>query len=124
MNIGLIAHDSKKKLMQNFCIAYRGILCKHALYAAMGATMATYCGQNVGACKLDRLGHGIRACTLLGLGYSVIALCGMVCFAPQCAQLFLDPNELDAALLTELTARYILIQSLFFFPLALVNILR
>ncbi len=33
MNIGLIAHDSKKKLMQNFCIAYRGILCKHDLFA-------------------------------------------------------------------------------------------
>ena len=26
MTIGLIAHDAKKKLMQNFCIAYRGIL--------------------------------------------------------------------------------------------------
>ena len=33
MNIGLIAHDAKKILMQNFCIAYRGILCKHELYA-------------------------------------------------------------------------------------------
>ena len=33
MNVGLIAHDSKKKLMQNFCIAYKGILCKHNLYA-------------------------------------------------------------------------------------------
>jgi methylglyoxal synthase len=33
MNIGLIAHDSKKKLMQNFCIAYRGILGRHSLYA-------------------------------------------------------------------------------------------
>lgn len=33
MNIGLIAHDSKKKLMQNFCIAYRGIISKHELYA-------------------------------------------------------------------------------------------
>ena len=33
MNIGMIAHDSKKKLMQNFCIAYRGILSKHNLYA-------------------------------------------------------------------------------------------
>lgn len=33
MNIGLIAHDAKKKLMQNFCIAYRGILNKHSLYA-------------------------------------------------------------------------------------------
>ena len=33
MNIGLIAHDAKKVLMQNFCIAYRGILCKNELYA-------------------------------------------------------------------------------------------
>ncbi len=33
MNIGLIAHDSKKKLMQNFCIAYRGILSHHDIYA-------------------------------------------------------------------------------------------
>ncbi|MDF2589697.1 MAG: methylglyoxal synthase [Anaerocolumna sp.] len=33
MNIGMIAHDAKKKLMQNFCIAYRGILNKHELYA-------------------------------------------------------------------------------------------
>lgn len=33
MNIALIAHDAKKKLMQNFCIAYRGILNKHDLFA-------------------------------------------------------------------------------------------
>ena len=33
MNIGFIAHDAKKKLMQNCCIAYRGILARHDLYA-------------------------------------------------------------------------------------------
>lgn len=33
MNIGLIAHDNKKKLMENLCIAYRHILCKHNLFA-------------------------------------------------------------------------------------------
>ncbi len=33
MNIGLIAHDTKKVLMQNFCIAYRGILSKNELFA-------------------------------------------------------------------------------------------
>ena len=33
MNIGFIAHDAKKKLMQNCCIAYRGILSGHDLYA-------------------------------------------------------------------------------------------
>ncbi len=33
MKIGLIAHDAKKVLMQNFCIAYRGILIKNELYS-------------------------------------------------------------------------------------------
>ena len=33
MNIGLIAHDNKKKLMENLCIAYRHSLCKHDIYA-------------------------------------------------------------------------------------------
>lgn len=33
MNLALTAHDNKKKLMENLCIAYRHILCKHRLYA-------------------------------------------------------------------------------------------
>ena len=33
MNIALIAQDTKKELMVQFCIAYRGILAKHTLCA-------------------------------------------------------------------------------------------
>ena len=33
MNIALIAHDKKKELMVDFCIAYKGILSKHNLCA-------------------------------------------------------------------------------------------
>jgi len=33
MNIALIAHDKKKELMVQFCIAYCGILSKHTLCA-------------------------------------------------------------------------------------------
>lgn len=33
MKIGLVAHDEKKVLMQNFCIAYKGILSKNELFA-------------------------------------------------------------------------------------------
>ncbi len=33
MNIALIAHDKKKELMVQFCIAYKGILSKHMLFA-------------------------------------------------------------------------------------------
>lgn len=33
MNIALIAHDAKKELMVQFCIAYCGILSRHTLFA-------------------------------------------------------------------------------------------
>lgn len=33
MNIGIIAHNSKKSLIEDFCIAYKGILSKHEIYA-------------------------------------------------------------------------------------------
>lgn len=33
MNIALVAHDSKKVLMENLCIAYRHILIKNTLFA-------------------------------------------------------------------------------------------
>ncbi len=93
-------------------------------YDAMGATMATYCGQNVGAGKLDRLGRGVKDCALLGLGYSLAALGAMLLFAPACTMWFLDPQEEQLELLVSLTSRYILILTMFFFPLALVNIVR
>ena len=93
-------------------------------FDAMGATMATYCGQNVGACKLSRLGQGIRACALLGLGYSLIALAAMLLFAPQFAMFFLNPDEEQLTLLVKLTSQYIITLTAFFFPLALVNIVR
>ena len=90
-------------------------------YEAMGATMATYCGQNVGALKLDRLGQGVRSCILLGFGYATLALGVLLLFAPQLALLFLDADEGD---LIGYTAQYITILGMFFCLLTLVNILR
>lgn len=33
MNVGIIAHNSKKSLIEDFCIAYKGILGRHEVYA-------------------------------------------------------------------------------------------
>jgi len=33
MNIALIAHDNKKNLMGNLCVAYKNILAKHKIFA-------------------------------------------------------------------------------------------
>ena len=60
MNIGLIAHDAKKKLMQNFCIAYRGILSKHELYATgtTGRLIVEVTNLNVPKYLAGHLGGG------------------------------------------------------------------
>ncbi len=75
-------------------------------YDAMGATMATYCGQNVGAVKLDRLGQGIRACSLLGLHLRPLAFGGMLLFsAPSAPCCFLNPTEPELERLVALTTQ-------------------
>ena len=61
MNIALIAHDSKKELMIQFCIAYSGILSKHNLCAtgstgkqvseATGLNIKTYLTGSQGGCQ-------------------------------------------------------------------------
>ncbi len=93
-------------------------------FDAMGAAMATYCGQNVGADRLDRLKPGVRSCALLGLGYSAAALIAMLFLAPAAVMMFLSPDEPQLELLLRLTVQSILTYTAFFFPLALVNILR
>lgn len=93
-------------------------------FDAMGAAMAAYCGQNTGARKPERLGVGIRDCAFLGLGYSLIAYGAMFLWAPQAAMLFLDPAEPELELLVTLTSALVRSLTAFFFPLALVNIVR
>lgn len=49
MNIALIAHDKKKELMVEFCIAYKRILGKHTLFATgtTGSLVIEATGLNV-----------------------------------------------------------------------------
>ena len=49
MNIALIAHDAKKELMVQFCIAYCGILSRHNLFATSttGKVVSEATGLNI-----------------------------------------------------------------------------
>ena len=46
MNIALIAHEKKKELMIQFCIAYAGVLSKHNLWSA--SALGNIITENVG----------------------------------------------------------------------------
>jgi putative MATE family efflux protein len=90
-------------------------------FDALGSTMATYGGQNVGAGKLPRLKQGAKAATLLGLTYAIIAFVGLYFLGKYLLLLFLSPDEV--AIIAD-ARMFLVIQTIFYFPLALVNILR
>ena len=61
----------------------------------MGIAMATYCGQNLGAGRIDRIRKGLRQVMWVGLGYSAVALVAAYFFGPTMALLFIDSAETE-----------------------------
>ena len=90
-------------------------------FDALGSTMATYGGQNVGAKKLDHLQQGLTAAIKLGVVYSLIAFVVLYFFGRTFAMIFLDAG--DVACLDNAHI-YLIVNSAFYIPLALVNIVR
>lgn len=90
-------------------------------FDAMGSTMSTYAGQNLGAGKLKRVTKGLMSCCQIGLAYAVCAFLILFFFGSKIALLFLDADE--AAILDNVQL-FLTICSAFYFPLALVNIIR
>ncbi|MCI5652454.1 MAG: MATE family efflux transporter [Ruminococcus bromii] len=90
-------------------------------YDAMGVTMSTYSGQNIGARKIDRIGQGVKACGIVGIVYSVLALLVIVFFGKWLLLLFVDASE--TAILAA-AYQYLLTSGLFLIPLTYVNVLR
>ena len=87
----------------------------------LSTTMSTYCGQNLGAGKLDRVTKGMVQCSFVAAGYSVVAAVVMILFGKSFALLFVDSTEVE---IIANVAKLLIINSLFFIPLALVNIIR
>ncbi|MCR4657422.1 MAG: MATE family efflux transporter [Lachnospiraceae bacterium] len=92
-------------------------------FDALGATMATYGGQNVGAKKLKRVDEGLKACSILGVSYSVIAFLILYFFRFRLVSLFIDDAASNVQML-ENSGRFLIIIGSFYIPLAFVNIIR
>lgn len=90
-------------------------------FDALGSTMATYAGQNVGAKKTERLGKGINGAMIIGAIYSIIALVVLYFTTEYIALLFVDVSETE---IIGLTRRFILASAVFYIPLTAVNVYR
>lgn len=91
MNIALIAHDAKKELMTQFCIAYCGILSKHNICATgiTGKLVAEATGLNV-VCFLSGSQGGDQQIAAR-IGYNEIDL--LLMFRDPLNKKSSEPNE-------------------------------
>lgn len=90
-------------------------------FDALGSTMATYAGQNVGAGKLDRVGQGLKSASLVGSGYALLALAVLTLFGQKIALLFVSADE--TAILGHV-GQFLATNAAFYIPLCLVNTVR
>lgn len=88
---------------------------------ALGTTMSTYCGQNLGAGKYDRIASGMRKAFLIAMG--TVALAAFICvvLGRPIVSLFLkEPSEA----VYDYATQYLNTISCFFFFLALIFLYR
>jgi Na+-driven multidrug efflux pump len=90
-------------------------------FDALGSTMATYGGQNVGAGKMDRISKGLKSCSLLGIVYSILAFIILWFAGERLALFFVDSAAPEIIANVRL---FLVINSAFYIPLAFVNIVR
>ena len=90
-------------------------------FDALGSTMATFGGQNVGAGRLDRLGRGLRSAVILGAIYSALILVILIFFGRDLILLFVSAKE--AAVIAQ-AKQFLVTNAAFYLMLALVNIVR
>lgn len=90
-------------------------------YDAMGTTMATYGGQNVGAKRLDRIHQGLKDCLLLGVIYSIVIFIFALVFGKHLALLFVDAKEV---MIIDYINRFLIGNTACYLLLACVNIFR
>lgn len=84
-------------------IAVAGVAAANKVYSliscpleAMGNTMATFTGQNMGAKQYDRIRKGLYQATLACISLSVVVFGLVVLFGNQMSLLFIDSEEVEA----------------------------
>ncbi len=87
----------------------------------IGATMAVFCGQNLGAGKIDRVHKGVKRASILAVCYTVIGVLVARFLGPVISLLFVSGGETDVIMLAQ---EYINMGSNFYLVLSFLFLFR
>lgn len=94
----------------------------HQPYMTLGASLSTFCGQNYGAQRTDRVYEGYKTGTVIMLILSSILIVVMQFFGRPIASLFLDADE--SPYIITLATIGLQITSMFYMALGMIYVIR
>lgn len=124
--IGIIMLQSANNALGTVCVASftAAMRIKYlftCVFENIGVAMATYCGQNIGARKLDRVCRGVKDAIVIMLVYFVLTVLIIYPFADEMMMLFVKSGEQEVI---DNAAMFMRIANYFYPALGLLTIFR
>jgi len=107
----IVAHTAARKVGSIFMMPW----------SSLGATLATFCGQNLGAGKYSRIKTGLRDTTLITWAWSLLAMLASYTIAPQLIQLVTATTEIE---IIETASLYLRVNTIFYFVPSVICLFR
>lgn len=107
----IVAHTAARKITEIFMI----------MFSVFGQTMATYCGQNMGAGRIDRVKQGIRLAILYTCIWCTLAIIASYTIGPWLVHLVTGS---DNPVVIKNATNYLKFDTLFYYVTAVICVLR
>lgn len=110
-NNTIVAHTAARKITELYML----------LFGVLGTTMATFCGQNLGAGKVDRIRKALIGTILVSFVWCVGMMILSYTVAPTLVKMVTATNETEVI---DIACRYLKFDTLFYFFPAMICIIR
>ena len=107
----IVAHTAARKATSIFMMPW----------GALGTTLATFCGQNLGAGKYSRIKTGLRDTTLIGWAWSLLVILAANTIAPQIIQAITATTQSE---IIETAVLYLRVNTAFYFVPTIICLFR
>ena len=90
-------------------------------FDAIATAVSVFCGQNLGACKMDRIRKGLKDGIVIGVSYGFFAGLTMIFAGRTLSMLFISR---DMTVVLDASAKYLRCMGFFFWSLGILNVCR
>ena len=107
----IVAHTAARKITEMYMI----------MFSVFGQTMATFCGQNMGAGKIDRIKKGMKLAIIYTCVWSTFAMIASYTIGPQLVYMVTGSHK-DAVIVN--ATNYLKFDTVFYYVTAVICVIR